>query len=130
MTSATDPLALPLEFPVRIADVERWSELLDDDNPLHRGEAQVVNPGPANLAYLVSFLQRRLPAARLTSCKCRFLSVVYAPGVAQARGRIIRTEPCEGGARIYCELELLVGDATAAAADAVLEQSAEVGGAP
>jgi hypothetical protein len=128
VSAQADPLSQPLEFAVRIADVRRWSELLDDDNPLHQGQAQVVNPGPANLAYLVSFLQRRLPAAHLVSIKCRFLSVVQAPSVAQARGRIIRTELIEGGSRIYCELELLVGSATAAAAEAVLERPGAASG--
>ncbi len=125
MSAGADPLAQPLDFAVSIADVRRWSELLDDDNPLHQGEGQVVNPGPASLAYLISFLQRRLPAARLASFKCRFLSVVHAPGVAQAHGRIIRTETIEGGNRIYCELELLAGAATAVAAEAVLETPCE-----
>ena len=128
MSDEADPLSQPLEFAVRIADLQRWSELLDDDNPLHQGQAQVVNPGPANLAYLVSFLQRRLPAAHLVSIKCRFLSVVHAPSVAQARGRIIRTELIESGSRIYCELELLVGSATAAAAEAVLERPGAASG--
>jgi hypothetical protein len=128
VSSGADPLSQTLDFAVRIADVQRWSELLEDDNPLHQGRAQVVNPGPANLAYLVSLLQQRLPAWRLVSIKCRFLSVVHAPGVAQARGRIIRTEVIEGSPRIYCELELLVGDATAAAAEAVLERPGAASG--
>ena len=122
MSDEADPLSQSLDFAVRNADVQRWSELLEDDNPLHQGQAQVVNPGPANLAYLISFLQRRLPAAHLVSIKCRFLSVVHAPSVAQARGRIIRTERFEGGYRVHCELELLVGDVTAAAAEVVLEK--------
>jgi len=128
LSARADPLSQPLDFAVRIPDVQRWSELLEDDNPLHRGQAQVVNPGPANLAYLISFLQQRLPAARLVSIKCRFLSVVHAPAIAQARGRIIRTEPLESGCRIYCELELLVGDVTAAAAEAVLEKPGAASG--
>jgi hypothetical protein len=128
LSDEADPLSQPLEFAVRIADLQRWSELLDDDNPLHQGQAQAVNPGPANLAYLVSFLQLRLPAAHLVSIKCRFLSVVHAPSVAQARGRIIRTELIEGGSRIYCELELRVGSATAAAAEAVLERPGAASG--
>ena len=128
MSDEADPLSQPLDFAVRSADVQRWSGLLEDDNPLHQGQAQVVNPGPANLAYMVSFLQRRLPAARLVSIKCRFLSVVHAPAIAQARGRIIRTEVIEGGSRIYCELELLVGSATAAAAEAVLERPGAASG--
>ena len=128
MNAEADPLSQPLEYAVRIADVQRWSELVEDDNPLHQGQAQVVNPGPANLAYLVSFLQRRLPAWRLVSIKCRFLSVVHAPGIAQAHGRIIRTEVIEGGSRVYCELELLAGGATAAAAEAVLERPGAASG--
>jgi hypothetical protein len=130
VSDEADPLSQPLDFTVRNADVQRWSGLLEDDNPLHQGQADVVNPGPANLAYLISFLQRRLPAARLVSIKCRFLSVVHAPAIAQARGRIIRTEPHESGCRVYCELELLVGGATAAAAEAVLERPGEENAGP
>jgi hypothetical protein len=128
LKAKVDPLSQPLDYSVRIADVHRWSELLEDNNPLHQGQAQVVNPGPASLAYLVSFLQRRLPAWRLVSIKCRFLSMVHAPGVAQARGRIIRRESLDSGSRINCEIELLVGDAAVAAAQAVLERPGAASG--
>jgi hypothetical protein len=121
LTASGDPLAAPCDFQVRIADVKRWAQLLDDDNPLHRGDAQVVNPGPASLAYLISFLRRCLPEARLLSVKCRFLAALHAPGVARAHGRIVRIEPVYGVLRIWCALELSSGERIVAAADAVLE---------
>jgi acyl dehydratase len=108
--------ALPeLQFDVTEQDALEWSAILDDRNPLHSNpEAAVahgvgrgvVNPGPANMGYLMTLLLRSFPGATLEAFEARFVAVVLAPTKAVARGVVEREEAAADGIRLHCALEL------------------------
>lgn len=126
MNGAAQPLQ-DLEMQVTVNDALEWSEILDDRNPLHSDPESgnragigrgVVNPGPANMAYLMTWLDRRFPGALLETFRARFSSAVFAPGNAVARGRVHREELLQDGTRLFCTLELHAAGTVAVTAEA------------
>lgn len=72
--------------PVSGPDMADWCELLNDDNQIHltREAAAAagfgpnrVNPGPANLAYLISAFMLEDPDATLNGGDVRFVGNVF-----------------------------------------------------
>lgn len=73
-----------------------WCEALRDDNPIHTdptaAEAlgfgpRTVNPGPANLAYLMNMVMLARPDARIRSIEAALLGNVLAGDAVVAEGR-------------------------------------------
>lgn len=111
------PKALP-EW--RIDDVSQasmalWCELLRDDNPIHLDPAaadalgfgpHTVNPGPANLAYVINMLMTARPDAEIAEIEARFLGNVRSGDAVLAQGTV------EAGDPARCKAELVLPDGT------------------
>ena len=79
--------------PVSGPDMAEWCDMLRDDNAIHlrRDAAQAagfgprrVNPGPANLAYLISALLHRDPGAGIATITAHFHGNVFEDDVLAA----------------------------------------------
>jgi acyl dehydratase len=112
---------------ITVDDTFEWSVILDDRNPLHADPESgarsgvghgIVSPGPANIAHLMTLLQRSFPGAMLEHFQARFIAAVFAPGAAVARGVVDREEATAGGRRLFCSLELLAAGTVAVTAQA------------
>ncbi|MAM61292.1 MaoC/PaaZ C-terminal domain-containing protein [Maritimibacter sp. UBA3975] len=80
--------------PISGDDMAAWCALLSDDNQIHlsREAAEAagfgpnrVNPGPANLAYLLSAAMEADPEANVTRIEARFLGNVLEDDDLTAR---------------------------------------------
>lgn len=69
------------------ASMREWCAILDDDNPIHLDPAvadalgfgpRTVNPGPANLAYLLTVLEQTAPGMTPATLDAAFLGNVLA----------------------------------------------------
>lgn len=99
---------------VSAADMHVWADLLRDPNPLHLdpqavkakglGE-RVINQGPANLAYVITMLQKALPQARLCSIEARYVNNVFGGECVEAGAKVTAVE---AGPRVTCEFWLNV----------------------
>jgi 3-hydroxybutyryl-CoA dehydratase len=92
-----------------------WAGFLRDPNPIHldpravqaRGLGdEVINQGPANLAYVITMLQRSFPGATLVSLEVRYAGSVFAGDAVEAGGKIVEVVREAGGVRIRCEVWL------------------------
>ena len=75
------------------ATMREWCEILADDNPIHLDPAaaqalgfgpRTVNPGPANLAYLLTLLEDAAPGMTPASLDAAFLGNVLSGDTAMA----------------------------------------------
>ncbi|RVQ64852.1 hypothetical protein EKN06_14745 [Croceicoccus ponticola] len=90
----------PIEMTIRDIDTQamrEWCEILRDDNPIHLDPAKAealgfgsrtVNPGPANLAYLLTLIENAAPGMTPISLEAAFLGNVMSGDVAVATGQI------------------------------------------
>ena len=80
--------------------------MLRDDNPIHLDPAaaealgfgqRTVNPGPANLAYVINMLMAADPDAEIAEVEARFLGNVLAGDAVLAQGTLDGDDPtrCE-----------------------------------
>jgi len=77
------------------AEMADWCRALRDDNPIHLDRAAAerlgfgphrVNPGPANLAYLLNMVMLDDPAAEIARVEARFLANLLEDETAVATG--------------------------------------------
>lgn len=82
--------------PVSGEDMAEWSDFLRDDNAIHlrRDAAEAagfgprrVNPGPANLAYVLSAAMTENPSAEFAEITARFLGNVFEGDLLTIRMR-------------------------------------------
>jgi len=75
------------------ASMREWCDILGDDNPIHIDPAaaqalgfgpRTVNPGPANLAYLLTVLEDAAPGMTPASLDAAFLGNVLSGDTAAA----------------------------------------------
>jgi acyl dehydratase len=101
------------------ADAHAWSVLLADDNPLHSDPATtgasglgvgLVNPGPANIGYLMTLLLESCPGAAIEAFEARFVAPVLTPVDVTASGYIEQRDRQSGGDVLAVVLELRAGD--------------------
>ena len=92
-----------------------WARVLDDPNPIHVDREFVrshglgdnlINQGPANLAYLINALTAAFPEAFLESIDVRFLGNVFAGETVEASGVIEAIESAGEHSRIVCAMSL------------------------
>jgi len=100
---------------VKPENMRLWAQILRDPNPIHLDPQavranglgdKVINQGPANLAYLITMLQRAFPKAALESLDVRYAGMVYGGDAVEARGSIREVTTHESGVRITCEVSL------------------------
>lgn len=96
-----------------------WAKILRDPNPIHLDPAvvcarglgdRVINQGPANLAYLISAVQRTYPDAMLESLNVQYVANVFAGDSLEAGGKVTDTAPGDGCLHVTCEIWLRVPD--------------------
>jgi acyl dehydratase len=92
-----------------------WAVFLHDPNPIHLDPRavqakglgdKVINQGIANLAYVITMLQRSFPQSTLVSLEVRYAGSVFAGDAVRAGGRIVELVREANGARIRCEVWL------------------------
>ena len=75
--------------------MKTWCALLRDENPIHLDPAaaqalgfgpHTVNPGPANLSYLLNMLMQAMPDADIAHIDAQFLGNALAGDVVHASG--------------------------------------------
>ncbi|MFZ8886793.1 MAG: hypothetical protein ACO4AL_11005 [Steroidobacteraceae bacterium] len=96
-------------FTVPDGHAEAWSRLLKDDNPIHGAEGGAVQPGPANLAYLISAVMERFPGSRVLKLQARFLSPLIAPCEASVTCEVLESRASGDGERLTLQATLLSG---------------------
>jgi 3-hydroxybutyryl-CoA dehydratase len=96
-------------------NIRLWAGFLRDPNPIHldpqavRAKGlgdKVINQGPANLAYLITMLQRAFPNAVLESLDVRYAGMVYGGDPVEAGGRIREMAVGESETRVICDVSL------------------------
>lgn len=79
------------------ASMRAWCDILHDDNPIHLDPAwaaqlgfgeRTVNPGPANLAYLLTLLEKAAPGVTPARLDASFLGNVLSGDTLLATGAI------------------------------------------
>jgi acyl dehydratase len=126
----------PWRCKVAIEAVRAWCEVLHDPNPIHLDGGAVrrlglgdrpINPGPANLAYMLNMLATNFPTARIADLAVRMRGPVFVGDLVEVSGRITDVGLREGTRYARCALELHAGSARSAAAtgsaDLVLEHA-------
>jgi acyl dehydratase len=100
---------------VKPENMKLWAGILRDPNPIHLDPLavqakglgdKVINQGPANLAYLITMLQRAFPQAMLGSLDVRYAGMVYGGDAMEAGGSIRDVTVGDGGARVTCDIWL------------------------
>jgi acyl dehydratase len=100
---------------VKPENMKLWADILHDPNPIHldpRAVAakglgdKVINQGPANLAYLITMLQRAFPQAMLESLDVRYAGMVYGGDAVEAGGSIREVAVGDGWSRVTCDIWL------------------------
>jgi acyl dehydratase len=96
-----------------------WAAFLRDPNPIHLDPRavqakglgdKVINQGPANLAYIITMLQRALPGSILVSLEVRYAASVFGGDAVEAGGKITEVAREASGLRIGCEVWLRAND--------------------
>jgi acyl dehydratase len=96
MSGAGNKIGWRLES-VPAAEMSTWSKAANDANPIHVDTAaaealgfgpRCVNPGPANLAYLMNMLMASRPGCELVEVDASFLGNVLAGDTVEATGCI------------------------------------------
>jgi 3-hydroxybutyryl-CoA dehydratase len=96
-------------------NMKLWAGFLRDPNPIHldrqavRAQGlgdKVINQGPANLAYLITMLQRAFPHAVLESLDVRYAGMVYGGDAVEAGGCIREVAVGETQSRVTCDISL------------------------
>jgi len=96
-----------------------WAAFLRDPNPIHLDPRavqakglgdKVINQGPANLAYIITMLQRALPGSILVSLEVRYAGSVFGGDAVEAGGKITEVAREASGLRIGCEVWLRAND--------------------
>ena len=96
-----------------------WAAFLRDPNPIHLDPRavqakglgdKVINQGPANLAYIITMLQRAFPGSTLLSLEVRYAGSVFGGDAVEAGGKIAEVSRGESGLRIGCEVWLRAND--------------------
>ena len=96
-----------------------WAAFLRDPNPIHLDPRavqakglgdKVINQGPANLAYIITMLQRTLPGSILVSLEVRYAGSVFGGDAVEAGGKITEVAREASGLRIGCEVWLRAND--------------------
>jgi len=92
-----------------------WAGFLRDPNPIHL-DAQavrakglgnkVINQGPANLAYLITMLQRAFPRAVLETLEVRYGGMVYGGDAVEATGTVRELSLGVCASRVICDVSL------------------------
>jgi 3-hydroxybutyryl-CoA dehydratase len=103
---------------VKPESMKLWAGILHDPNPIHldpqavraRGLGdKVINQGPANVAYLMTMLQRAFPDAVLESLDVRYAGMVYGGDPVEAGGSIREVTQGADGSRVSCDIWLRAG---------------------
>ncbi len=96
-----------------------WAAFLRDPNPIHLDPRavqakglgdKVINQGPANLAYIITMLQRALHGSILVSLEVRYAASVFGGDAVEAGGKITEVAREASGLRIGCEVWLRAND--------------------
>jgi acyl dehydratase len=96
-----------------------WAAFLRDPNPIHLDPRavqakglgdKVINQGPANLAYIITMLQRALPGSILVSLEVRYAGSVFGGDAVEAGGKITEVAREASGLRLGCEVWLRAND--------------------
>jgi acyl dehydratase len=109
MTPAVGTSLLPLRIDsVSPASMQQWAGFLHDPNPIHLDPAvvkakgwgdRVINQGPANLAYIITMLQKALPGATLEALDVRYVDNVFGGESVEAGGKVKEISQQQGDAR-------------------------------
>jgi 3-hydroxybutyryl-CoA dehydratase len=106
-----------------------WSEVLRDPNPIHRDPAavramglgdRVINPGPANAAFVINALLAQFRNARLEHFSVRFLDNLFGGETAIATGIVTAVETPTGRTVIHCDIALDASGRTVLTGSAVI----------
>lgn len=106
--------------PFRLAVVKpeamhAWAKFLHDPNPIHldpqavRAKGlgdRVINQGPANLAYVISMLQRAFPTAMIEALDVRYVDNVFGGDAVAASGKVTAVEDAGERRTVTCEIAL------------------------
>jgi 3-hydroxybutyryl-CoA dehydratase len=92
-----------------------WAGFLRDPNPIHldpqavRAKGlgdRVINQGPANLAYVITMLQRAFPGSSLDWLEVRYAGSVFGGDAVEAGGRVGNVAAEESSTKVTCEVWL------------------------
>jgi acyl dehydratase len=107
--SAKTPLPVWRLDEVSAESMFAWVEALNDANPIHVDPqaaqalgygARTVNPGPANLAYVLNMLMAAVPEHYPTRISARFLGNVLAGDAVEASGEVQSSDALDYHARL------------------------------
>jgi len=88
-----------------------WSKALRDPNPIHLDREAVkaaglgdrrINPGPANVAYIINMLTAAFPGKQVGALDARFLDNVFEGEAVVAGGTVSAVD----GSAVDCEIWL------------------------
>jgi acyl dehydratase len=94
---------------VPAAAMRAWSEAANDANPIHIDPAaaealgfgpRCVNPGPANLAYVLNMVMAARPDCDLIEVEAIFLGNVFAGDTVEATGSFRQTQSSQCNASL------------------------------
>jgi 3-hydroxybutyryl-CoA dehydratase len=123
---------------VEPGNMKIWAGILRDPNPIHldpqavRAKGlgdKVINQGPANLAYLITMLQRAFPGSVLESLDVRYAGMVYGGDPVEAGGSIRDVAITGIGSRVTCDVWLRANGRDAVITGTSLVYLASLGGA-
>jgi 3-hydroxybutyryl-CoA dehydratase len=92
-----------------------WAGVLRDPNPIHWDPAavramglgdRVINPGPANAAFVINTLLAKFRSGRLEHFSVRFLDNLFGGETAIASGVVTAVQPASGRTVIHCDIAL------------------------
>ena len=98
---------------VPAAGMSLWSDILNDPNPIHLSSEDIkacptlpaINPGPANLAYIMNMLQHNFPGYLIEKIETQLRGNVVAGDQVRVTGKILNIFP-EG---VECSADLCRG---------------------
>lgn len=98
-------------------DIETWCALMRDRNPIHLDAdaaqalgfgPRVVNPGPANLAYLFNMMLEAMPGCEILEVSAMFHGNAQSGDRLCASGAAVDAQESVYDAQLTCEGRVLV----------------------
>lgn len=95
--------------------MKHWAKFLCDPNPIHLDPAavkasglgdRVINQGPANLAYIISMLQKAFPDGALEALDARYVDNVFGGEAVEAGGKVTEVTASGELSRVTCDVWL------------------------
>ncbi len=86
-------------YQVRQENLNAWSKILNDPNPIHFDSEAVkeiglgnkcINQGPANISYIINAITYNFPKSRILSIKNRLNGNVFVDDIISVTGKITK----------------------------------------